>query len=150
MRRDASTRPTRSINHFGPRGKLPRSRTPQHPSADYWQDRSAKGRIRRGEQFSTESQLLCTKTDCVEGDFVLPIEIRCELNVSDTLLKLVQIGDVVLEHAVFGRMREVNVIRIRRQRRERLIKSPKRFCQLRRIGEKHQLFVKSPIQTDDC
>ncbi|MEY2555833.1 MAG: hypothetical protein QOF93_977, partial [Verrucomicrobiota bacterium] len=83
---------------------------------------------------SSKSQLLRTKTNSVEGGLVLPIEIRCDLGLSAALLKLVQIGDVVLEHAVFRRMGKIDVIRIRRQRRKRLIEIPKRFRQLRRVG----------------
>ena len=53
------------------------------------QDRSAERQIRRGEQSPAESHLLRAKTDCVEGDFVLPIEIRRDLGVSAALLKLI-------------------------------------------------------------
>ena len=80
----------------------------------------------------------------------MPIEIWRDLSVATALLKLVQIGDIVFEHAVFGRMRQINVIRVRWQWRERLIEFPKRFLQLWAVGKEHQLLVKSPIQTDDC
>src|SRR5207253_9748945 len=103
MRRDASTRPNRSINNFVPRGKLSRSRTPRPPSVDYWQDRQWSRREPsdidgtpgglssgyRDNQSPVESHLLRSKTDCVEGDFVLPIEIRRDLGISAALLKLV-------------------------------------------------------------
>src|SRR5438105_6498122 len=133
MRRAASTKPTRSISNIAQRGKL------------------LTRRLRPNANRSTRSTSLSrlSKTDRVERDLVLSIQMRRDFDVCAGFVKLVQISDVVLQHAVFGGMREINVVRIGGQRRERLIEIPKRFRQLRSVSQKNQLFVKSPIQTDD-
>src|SRR5205823_13028297 len=100
---------TKSINNFTLPGKWLRSPKPRHPSADHSQDRHPP----------VESALLRAKTDCVEGDFVLPIEICRDPSVPAPLVKLVQIGDAEFEHAAFLRMRELNAIRVRWQCRKR-------------------------------
>src|SRR2546430_6148858 len=114
MRRAASTKPTRSISNIAQRGKL-LTRRPR-PSAN---------RFTRSTSLS-----LRPKTDRVEHDLVLPVKMRRDFNVRPVFLKLVQISDVVLQHAVFGGMREINVVRIGRKRRQGLIKLPKRLRQL--------------------
>src|SRR6266568_2198836 len=90
------------------------------------------------------------ETDNVESDLVLSVEVWRDFDIGVAALKLVQIGNVVLEHAVFSGMRKKDVVRIRRQWWQRLIELPKWLRQLGAIGQEHQLFVKSPIQTDDC
>src|SRR6266403_396494 len=89
MRRDANTRPTKSINNFMLPGKLLRPPTPRHPSAD----RQTARRLSSGQrdnQSPTESHLVRGKADCVEGDLALPVKVR--LNVGIVVAIFSEIG----------------------------------------------------------